>query len=312
MALAPAVAQIQLPGAVTGPSQTGPKGSPGTGAKPAGPRREGPNPADPGKPAMVRAPSERSLASKPLAHNGQRGQMRFELQDGQLRLVALKLQGDVISRVGASCEIEVPGAPFSAVASGRDNGLLKFRIESESCPFEISVLDGSLVAVHRGARASTGLGAGTCEFKEKDCRGYLAGIWGPGGRTIGKNEEQGIEKIRGEAERNVRSNFRVLLRRASGDRPRIREIASEQAGFSALREETCRDYLREHQHGFCASRITQARAVSLAAQMGAVEVEDGSKPAVKPKPKPRPRPRPPAASGAAPQGPLPAQLAPVR
>ena len=306
----PAQAQIQLPGAVTGPSQTGPGADSGAGSNPGAPRREGPNPADPGKPVMVRAPSERSLTGKALSHNGQRGEMRFEIQGGQLRLVSLKLQGDVISRVGASCEIEVPGAPFTAIASGRDNGLLKFKIESEACPFEISVLDGSLVAVHRDVRASTGLGAGTCEFKEKDCRGYLAGIWGPGGRTIGKNEAQGIEKVRGEAERNARSNFRVLLRRASGDRPRVREVAAEQAGFSALREETCRDYLREHQHGFCASRITQARAVALAAQMGAVEVDDGTKPAAKPKP--RPRPRPPVDAGGPPQGASPAQLAPVR
>jgi len=309
-----ALAQIQLPGAVRGPSQTGPATPATPDAKPA-PRREGPNPADPGAPVMVRAPGERSLSGRTLSHNGQRGSMRFVTEDGQLRIASLTLSGDVISRVGESCEVEVPGAPFSVTASGRDEGLLKFKVESESCPFEISVLDGSVVAIHGGARASSGLGAGTCEFKEKDCRGYLAGVWGPAGRTIGKGEAAGIEKVRGAAERNARANFRALLRRAGGDRTRTRELASDQAGFSARREEICRDYMREHQHGFCASRITQARAVSLAAQMGSVQVDDGkTPPEAKPKPKPRPRPRPPADAGAPrpPQGPLPAQLQPLR
>ncbi len=298
----PSIAQIQLPGAVRGPSQTGPVAPPG--GKPAGgARREDAGPADPGNPVLVKAPNERTLAGKVLMHNGSRGAMRFVSEGGTIRLQSLKLQGDVISRVGESCEIEVPGAPFTVVQAGRDDGLLKFRVQSQSCPFEISVLDGAVLVAHNGARASTGLGVGTCEFKEKDCRGYLAGIWGPSGRSIGKNEAAGIEKVRGAADRHARTNFRVLPRRAGRDKPKIKEIASDQAGFSARREETCRDYLREHQHGFCASRITLARAVSLAAQMGAVEIEAGDStvdPGAKPKPRPRPRPRPAEPSAAMP------------
>ena len=311
-AAAPVLAQLQLPGAVRGPSQTGPAA--GTGSKPSGSgaRRSsgGDTPADP-RPTPVKAPSERSLAGKVLQHNGMRGSMRFEREGDSLRLVSLRLQGDVISRVGETCEIEVPGAPFTVTSSGRDNGLLKFSVESQSCPFDVSVLDGAVIVVHKGARASTGLGAGTCEFKEKDCRGYLAGIWGPAGRSIGENESQNIEKLRGASDKNARANFRALLRRAGRDKPKVKEIASDQAGFSARREEACRDYVREAQHGYCASRITQARAVSLAAQMGAVETDTGE--AEKPKPRPR-RPPPPRAEprAQAPQGGLPAQLAPLR
>lgn len=314
-AAAPSLAQLQLPGAVRGPSQTGPLPGPGSTAGAEGARRSpsgAATPADPGKPTPVKAPSERTLAGKVLQHNGMRGSMRFEREGNVLRLVSLRLQGDVISRVGETCEIEVPGAPFTVVNAGRDNGLLKFRVESQSCPFDISVLDGAVIVSYKDARASTGLGVGTCEFREKDCRGYLAGIWGPSGRSIGKNEAQNIEKLRGAADRNARANFRALLRRAGHEKPKIKEIAADQAGFSARREEACRDYVRESQHGYCASRITQARAVALAAQMGAVETDTGE--AEKPKPRPRrpAQPRAGAPQGQSPQDGMPAQLAPMR
>ena len=61
------------------------------------------------------------------------------------------------------------------------------------------------------------------------------------------------------------AKFHALLASAGKDKEAIKQIASEQAGFSSEREVICRNYLREDIHGFCALRITQARALALQA-----------------------------------------------
>ena len=75
-------------------------------------------------------------------------------------------------------------------------------------------------------------------------------------------------------------------------RAKQKQVVSEQAGFSSRREETCRDYAGEDRHGFCASRITLARAVALSAELHGVK--PAAKPAPKRKPAPKPAPPPPA------------------
>ena len=45
----------------------------------------------------------------------------------------------------------------------------------------------------------------------------------------------------------------------------VLELAGEQAGFSSAREMTCRIYLKEDFHEYCALRLTQARALALQA-----------------------------------------------
>jgi hypothetical protein len=283
----PAVAQLQLPGAVRAPTPAGATTTPPGGG---GPRREGDSEANAPKPVMVRAPGDRTLEGRTLALNGRSGVLRFTRNAGKLELVEMRLTGDRLSKVGESCTMSIAGGPFPVDADGRIDGLVQLRADVPACPFTLAILDGAVMVTHKGSRVSTGLGAGTCEIKEDDCRGYLAGFWGPPGGGIGPADSKSIEATRSEAEKNARANFRTLIRKYQGDRQKVREIAADQAGFSARREEVCRDYLREFQHGFCASRFTQARAVSLAAQLGAVEVDDGT---AKPPPKPRPRRPPP-------------------
>lgn len=283
-----AVAQLQLPGAVRAPTPAGATTTPPGASGPAKPRG-GDEPAAP-KPVMVRAPSDRSLEGRTLALNGRTGVLRFTRNGGKLELSEMRLSGDRLSKVGESCTINIAGGPFPVETDGRFEGLLQLRANVPACPFTFAILDGAVMVTHKGSRISTGLGAGTCEIQQEDCRGYLAGFWGPPGGGIGPADAKSIEATRSEAEKNARANFRTLIRNVRADREKTRAIAADQAGFSARREEVCRDYLREHQHGFCASRYTQARAVSLAAQLGAVEVDDGT---AKPPPKPRPR-RPPA------------------
>lgn len=61
----------------------------------------------------------------------------------------------------------------------------------------------------------------------------------------------------------MRTGFHALLMKAGKDKVAIKKMAGEQAGFSSEREVICRNYLGEEVHGFCALRITQARALAL-------------------------------------------------
>jgi len=225
------------------------------------------NPANPGKPVKLKPPSEDTLADLQLRHNGRRGMLLFKKAPGGLALTTIVLDGDVISTPGKTCRVEVPGGPHAVRFDGFSNGLRKYSVNLAQCPFSFTVLDGALIATYNKSSVSTALGRGTCTFKEKDCRGYLAGVWGPSGRSFTKNTYRGIEKARGRSERDARANFRALLRANQGDKKGIRAVAADQAGFSARREERCRDYLREHIHGFCASRVTEASAIGLGARL---------------------------------------------
>ncbi len=306
----PAFAQLQLPGAVRNPTPAGATTTPPAGGGSGGApkkRASGGGSGEPAapKPVLVRAPSERTLDGRTLALNGRSGVLRFTRNGAQIELTEMKLSGDKLSKVGESCGVTIPGAPFSVESDGRADGLLQFKANVNACPFTFAVLDGAVMVTHNGSKISTGLGAGTCEIKADDCRGHLAGFWGPPGGGIGPGEAKSIETTRGQAERNARANFKTLIRNARNDREKVKVLAADQAGFSARREEVCRDYLREFQHGYCASRYTEARAVSLAAQLGAVEVDDGTaKPAPKPRPKRPAPPKPAAAPGVAAPAPL--------
>jgi hypothetical protein len=74
-----------------------------------------------------------------------------------------------------------------------------------------------------------------------------------------------IERDRVRAEGQVREGFRQLNARGGAEEKRA--VAREQAGFSAEREQLCRDFQRELNHGFCAAKYTEARAASLRARL---------------------------------------------
>jgi hypothetical protein len=225
------------------------------------------SPANPGKPVKLVPPSETTLAGESLRHDGRHGVMRFEKSAGGLSLTRLTLDGEVISKPGASCKVEVAKEPFPVQFTGYSQGLRKYSVAVPACPFTFVVLDGALISTHRGSAFSSALGRGTCEFVKQDCRGYLAGVWGPSGRSFSMNSFRSIEKARGKSDRDARANFRALLRANRGDRKGIRAVAADQAGFSSRREVLCRDYLQEHVHGFCASRVTEARAIELGTRL---------------------------------------------
>ena len=225
-----------------------------------------------------------------------RGRLSFEKRGADLVVTRLTLSGEKISRHGDACSVDVTEGPFTAVPKGRAEGLRRYEVTIPSCTFTMEVLDGAVQAHVGEASASSPL-AGYCEFKQADCKGFMAGVWGPAASSLGPNEIKAIERSRSVAEKNARANYRALLAAAGRDRDKVRLVASEQAGFSSSRSERCYEYQGEDKHGFCSSRITEAWAIALRARLNpdAFLKEDDAKPAARRPPRrttPPPAPAP--------------------
>jgi hypothetical protein len=244
----PAAAQLALPGAVT-PSQEGtvvkaPRASKSVKSAPAA------------APAYV-PPGVETLIGRPLLLNGANGALQFSGKAAALRIDKLMLVGEVISNPSQQCRIDVGGgAPIETKSLGRPDGLLRFEAEISACPFEFDVLDGA---------ALVPLQLRACVFANADCQASPSGLWGPAGAGLAADAKT-TEKARAHAEAAMVGNYRTLDGRLE-DRTKADDLAREQARFSSDREETCHNYLRESQHGFCATRLTEARAAFLKARL---------------------------------------------
>ncbi|MGH6834651.1 MAG: hypothetical protein ACREC9_03685 [Methylocella sp.] len=248
--LTPALAraQLMLPGAL----QASPS--------PAGNAAQSPAATGSGKPKPpeLKLPSEESIFGHELSRDGFAGIIAFQRgSDKGLEITRLSIAGQEISHPGEQCQVEVAaGAPIQTSLAGRPKGVSRYEVAIEACPFSLDVLDGAVLV----ARTPN-----TCDFRAADCRVDLAGLWGPPGNAIGPDQTKQLERERGRVESEMRVKFRALLTSAGKDKEAIKQIAAEQAGFSSEREVICRNYLREDVHGFCALRITQARAIALQA-----------------------------------------------
>lgn len=136
---------------------------------------------------------------------------------------------------------------------------MRLQLALASCPFSFDVLDGAIL---------TTKDTQTCAFKEADCQVNIGGMWGPKGSGITPVQIKELERSRATADRASREAFRELLKRTKG-KPEIKKVAAEQAAFSSLREETCRTYAQESVHGFCSTRLTEARVTALQTQIEA-------------------------------------------
>jgi hypothetical protein len=206
----------------------------------------------------TQASSEETIFGQELSRDGFAGIIAFQRGSGSgLKITRLSIAGEEISRPGEQCQVEVvAGTPIQTRFAGRPNGLSRYEVEIETCPFSLDVLEGA-VLVTRTPR--------TCDFRAADCRVGPAGLWGPPGNTIGPDQTKQLERERCRVEATMLAKFHALLTSAGKDKEAIKQIASEQARFSSEREVICRNYLREDIHGFCALRITQARALALRA-----------------------------------------------
>ncbi len=262
--LTPALAraQLMLPGAL--------QASPST-AKKTPPNPAGVAPGQP-KPAGPKPPSEETIFGHELSRDGFAGIIAFQRASGKgLEIAQLSIAGEKISHPGEQCQVDVAAdATIQTRFAGRPNGVSRYEVEIEACPFSLDVLEGA-VLVTRTPR--------TCDFRAADCRVDPAGLWGPPGNAIDPGQTKQLERERGRVDSAMLAKFHALLTSAGKDKDAIKQIASEQAGFSSAREVICRNYLREDIHGFCALRITQARALALQAAF-----EDRAKVRAKKKP----------------------------
>jgi len=92
-------------------------------------------------------------------------------------------------------------------------------------------------------------------------------LWGQPASEIGPQRTKDIEEERRRAEQTMRANFKAWVTSAGKDHKLVSRIAKEQAAFSSKREELCRTYAREAQHGYCALVATEARSSAIAAHV---------------------------------------------
>jgi hypothetical protein len=249
-----------LPGAL--------QASPSTADK-AAPHPAGATPGQP-KPPGLKPPSEETIIGRELSREGFAGIIAFQRGSGKgLEITRLSIAGEKISHPGDQCQVDVVAdAPIQTRFAGRPNGVSRYEVEIETCSFSLDVLEGAVLVTRTPQ---------TCDFRAADCRVHPAGLWGPPGNAIGPDQTKQLERERGRVDSAMLAKFHALLTSAGTDKEAIKQIASEQAGFSSEREVICRNYLREDIHGFCALRITQARALALQAAF-----DDRAKPRAKP------------------------------
>jgi len=229
------------------------------------------------KPVPMKSPGEESLIGRDLLRDGAVGVMTITRQGKDLGISRIAFDGEDISKPGEKCHVEVnSGLPIVTHPDGHPEGLARYQVDLQACPFSFDVLDGA-VLVSKGY---------ACDFTAADCHIDPAGLWGPQGNTISQSRIKDMERQRLRIESDMRANFRVLLSQAGKDKISMKRIAAEQAGFSSDRETICHAYALESVHGFCALEITRARVLALLAQISAAPHKpDEVKPHARKKPR---------------------------
>jgi hypothetical protein len=245
-----ALAQMALPGAVA-PAPAGTVAAPVEASKPK-PRAVAVTPIAP------KLPSEDTIVGRALHQDGaQRGSLELQRYGGALEVARLSLAGDRLSRSGETCRIEV-SEPMKLTPLETASGLRRYEVSFPACPFSFDALDGAILVDNEGK---------ACELKQADCRADPNGLWGMGGEELDPKRADDMLTMRARIEQTVRNDFKALYDKVKGDKAQRKELVREQAGFSARREEICRSYVQEADFGYCALRVTEARALALGMQL---------------------------------------------
>ncbi|MDP4022729.1 hypothetical protein Q8W71_08850 [Methylobacterium sp. NEAU 140] len=258
-----------------------PEGAPAAPAAPAEPGTAAPEapraPPAPRGPVVLKAPAEESVLGQDLQLNGLAGTLKLERSGGAVT-ARVKLPGTKISQPTESCTVPLAGGnPIPLTAEGKPEGVPRYEAAAAECPLRFDLTEGAVLV-------ST-LGSGpVCTFSAADCATTPAGMWGPAAATLIPRAGE-FDAARGVADKAVRDNYKVMTQRAR--REDMRPIVTEQAAFSADREQLCRTYAREGAHGFCHLRVTENRSLSLATRLGANTAAPTAAAAPR---KPRPKP----------------------
>jgi hypothetical protein len=244
VAAGPALAQLALPGSVA-PNPTG------TAEKVSNPKKT------PRATAAYAPPGVETVVGRPLSLNGANGVLQLSGDADALKIDRLTLLGEVISDPTRQCRIDVGGgAPIEAKSLGRPDGLLRFSVDIPACPFEFDVVDGAALVPPQ---------LQACIFQQADCQARPSGLWGAAGASLGATEAKQIAQARARAETALAANYRALAARLN-DPAKADGLARDQSRFTSDRQDICRDYARESAHGFCTTRLTEARAAFLKAR----------------------------------------------
>lgn len=210
----------------------------------------------PSRPVLLVAPSEDSVVGRDLKLNGTAGTLRIDRSGSGMRAL-VSYAGSKISNPVEACTIAVSGGqPVNLVSEGRPENLARYRTDAAVCPLTFEILDGAVLVDSKTP---------VCEIAESDCKAEVAGLWGPDPATLIPRAKD-FEQQRGTADKAVRENYKALTQRAQPQA--VRPIVSEQAAFSAEREQICKSYAREGTHGFCNARVSEGRALVLASRLG--------------------------------------------
>jgi hypothetical protein len=248
-----AQAQLDLSGAVppTRPGAT-------IGATPVEPVAPAKTPAEARKPDKNAVDFSVSLASavgQPLKLNGRDGELTLWGRDRALKIAKLTLAGEVISDPTQKCRIDIVGEqPIEAKSLGRPEGLARYEAEIPVCTFTFDVVEGAALVPAQSA----------CVFKAADCQASPGGLWGPDAASLA-DEAKAIAQARTHADDATARLLKTLQARFKG-KPEADDVERDEADLVTRGQEICRDYDKESDHGFCASRMAQARAAWLKAR----------------------------------------------
>ena len=251
-----AQAQLDLSGAVS-PTRTGATAGGGAAsAELAPPPRASAEARKPDKNAVDFSVSLASAVGQPLKLNGRDGEMTLWGRDRALKIAKLTLVGEVISDPTQKCRIDIVGEqPIEAKSLGRPDGLARYEAEIPVCPFTFDVVEGAaLVPVQNAA----------CVFKAADCQASPGGLWGPDAASLAA-EGKAIALVRTHADDAATRLLKTLATRLKG-KPEADDVERDEADLVTRGQEICRDYDKDSEHGFCASRMAQARAAWLKAR----------------------------------------------
>lgn len=220
--------------------------------------RPAPAPPAPPKPVVLKTPNDDAVLGQDLQQNGNAGSLRLERAGGGFT-ARLTLAGTKVSQPTESCKVSLgDGQPLALTDQGKPYGVTQLASSGPACPLRFEILEGSVMVTPLAE-------AEACVFTAADCATTPKGLWGPGAAALLPRAQE-FDSARGVADKAVRENYKVMTRRAS--REETRPIVTEQAAFSADREQFCRAYVREGSHGFCHLRFSEARALSLATRLG--------------------------------------------
>jgi len=223
------------------------------------------------KAVMPKAPTEEAILDKSLKLDGAGSEIQITRAGTDFQVGKLVFAGDRLSRSGEQCRYEAPGVPLKLTTKESGSGLRRYQVEFPECAFSFDILDGAILATNDGK---------ICEIKSADCRIDPEGLWGMAEAEFDPKTAGDMLGARAKVEKTVRSNFRALYDRNKNDKVLRAFIVREQAGFSSWREEICRSYAKESDFGYCALRLTEARVISLGAQLASGIKQPEEKPAM--------------------------------